>query len=361
MKLFKIQKAFFSSKLINKKMNPGNILCSKFNTKYNTAPFSQIKLEDYKPAFEETIKKAKLEIDEIISNTEEPNFKNTIEALDFSGEQFDRVQSIFSNLNSAETNDEMQKIAQEVSPIISDFENDIAFNEKLFLRVKQVYDKKDTLNLTTEQNTLLDKKYKSFTRNGALLAEDQKEKLREIDRELSKLSLKFGDYVLAETNKYQLHITEEKKLNGLPAALKDAAREVAKSKSLEGFVFTLNYPSFFPFVTYVEDRELRKEITIAYGKKGFQNNEHDTQEIVKRIVELRHERAQLLGYETHAHYVLEERMAESPQKVLAFLEDLFKKAQPSAIKQFKELTDFANEIDKVDQLQNGMGPFTLKS
>jgi peptidyl-dipeptidase Dcp len=336
-------------------MNTLNILTTKFNTRYNTAPFLQIKLEDYKPAFEENIKSAKAEIEGIISNTEEPNFKNTIEALDFSGESLSVTQSIFFNLNSAETSDEMQKIAQEISPILTDFENDIAFNEKLFLRVKAVYEKKDSLNLTTEQMTLLNKRYKSFTRNGALLSDTQKERLREIDRELSKISLTFGENVLAETNKYILHITDENKLKGLPDSAKEAASQLAKSKNLEGYIFTLNFPSYIPFVTYIDDRELRKEMAIAYGKKSFKNDENDNQEILKNIINLRHQRAQLLGYQTHAHYVLEERMAESPEKVFSFLTDLLNKAKPAALQQFTELKDYANTLDGFTDLQKWDG------
>lgn len=357
MKFFKFSKALFSSNIIKMEMNKLNILTTKFQTKYNTAPFSQIKLEDFKPAFEENIKKAKSEIQEIINNKEEPNFQNTIEALDFSGEELSNVQSIFFNLNSAETSDEMQKIAQEVSPLLSDFENDVAFNQDLFQKVKALFEKRETLNLTTEQMTLLTKRYKSFTRNGALLDEAKKEKLREVDRELSKLSLTFGENVLAETNKYHLHVTDESKLKGLPPNIIQKAQEEAKAKNLEGHIFTLNLPSYLPFVTYVEDRELRKEISIAYGKKGCQINEHDNQEIVKKIVQLRHERAQILGYDSHAHYVLEERMAESPEKVMSFLHDLVQKAKPAAQRQFEELTAFANKIENVNQLQKWDGAY----
>jgi len=350
---FRFQKALFSSNII--KMT--NVLATTFNTKYNTAPFSLIKMEDYHPAFYHSISTAKKEIDEIISNSEEPNFKNTIEALDFAGETLNRVQSIFFNLNSAETSDELQKIAQEVSPLLTEFENDISFNEKLFHKVKSVYDKRNSLHLSTEQITLLEKKYKSFTRNGALLPDDKKEKLREVDKELAKLSLKFDENVLAETNKYTLHITEEHRLKGLPATAKEAAEELAKSKGLDGYLFTLDFPSYYPIVSYVEDRELRKEMSIAYGKKGFQKNEHDNQDVIKNIVRLRHYRAELLGYDSHAHYVLEERMAESPDKVFSFLNDLKEKAKPSAFKQFSQLTAFATETDGINELHKWDGPF----
>jgi len=327
------------------------ILTTPFQTKHNTAPFSQIKLEDYAPAFIENIASARAEIDAIANNHEAPTFENTIVALDFSGEQLDRLSSIFFNLNSAETCDEMQKIAQEVSPLLTEFSNDVALNENLFKRVKAVYDQKDSLTLTPEQTTLLDKKFKGFSRDGALLNEADKLVLREIDTELAKLKLTFGENVLAETNNYQLHITNEADLKGLPEGAKEMARSLAKSKELEGWIFTLDFPSYLPFVTYVENRELRKELAIAAGKKAFQDNEFDNKENVKRIVTLRHKRAKLLGYESHSHFVLEERMAQNPEKVKTFLNDLLQKAKPAAQKEFAQLTAFAKELDGIENLE----------
>jgi len=334
-----------------------NILTSTYNTKYNTAPFSQIQMSDYQAAFESTIAAARAEIDDITNNPEKPTFENTIEALDFSGQPLDRLSSIFFNLNSAETSDEMQKIAQEVSPILTAFSNDISLNEILFQRVKAVYDQKDELTLTTEQTTLLDKKYKNFARNGALLSEDKKSRLREIDTELAKLKLTFGENVLAETNNYELHITNEDDLKGLPEGAIEMARSLAETKEKEGWIFTLDFPSYLPFVTYAENRELRKEITIAAGKKAFQNNEFDNQAITLQIAKLRYERANLLGYETHAHFVLEERMAQHPNQVTTFLSDLLAKAKPAAEKEFAELTAFAKELDGIDQLEKWDGPY----
>src|SRR5574343_175418 len=333
------------------------LFLKKFTTNHNTAPFCKIKLSDYKVAFEKTIALARNEISNITNNIEAPTFQNTIEALDYSGEQLDRLSSIFFNLNSAETCDEMQKIAQEVSPLLTEFSNDIALNEELFKRVKAVYDQKDILELTTEQATLLDKKFKGFSRNGALLSEEDKLKLREIDTELAKLKLTFGENVLAETNNYQLHITNEADLKGLPDGTKEMAASLAKSKNLEGWIFTLDFPSYLPFVTYVENRELRKEIAIAAGKKSFQDNEFDNKENVKRIVELRHKRANLLGYQSHSHFVLEERMAQNPEKVQSFLNDLLEKAKPAAHKEFAELTAFAAALDGIDQLEKWDGAY----
>ncbi|WP_281231815.1 M3 family metallopeptidase [Flavobacterium gelatinilyticum] len=334
-----------------------SILTQYFNTKHNTAPFSQIKIEDYVPAFQEGIALAKAEIDAITNNPDAPTFENTIAAMDYSGDILDRLSSVFFNLNSAETNDEMQKIAQEVSPWLSEFGNDIRLNAELFARVKAVYDQKESLNLNPEQTTLLDKKYKSFSRNGANLPEDKKNQLREIDKELSKLSLQFGENVLAETNNFELHLTDEKDLAGLPEGTIEAARLLAKNQEKEGWIFTLDYPSYVPFLTYADNRELRKKMAIAFGAKGFQNNEFDNQENVLKIAKLRHERANLLGYKTHAHFVLEERMAESPEKVFSFLNDLLAKAKPAAQKEFAELTAFAKELDGIEQLEKWDGAY----
>ncbi len=333
------------------------ILTRKFTTKHNTAPFSKIKIEDYKPAFQEGIALAKAEIDAIINNLEAPTFTNTIEAMEYSGAILDRISSIFFNLNSAETNDEMQKIAQEISPILSEFGNDITLNEDLFKKIKTVYDQKETLHLNTEQTTLLDKKYKSFSRNGANLSEDKKSQLREIDMELSKLKLTFGENVLAETNNYELIITDKANLKGLPEGTIEAAASLAKSKEIEGWIFTLDYPSYIPFVTYADNRELRKEMAIAAGKKAFQNNEFDNQEITLKIAKLRFERANLLGYKTHSHFILEERMAQNPDKVKTFLNNLLAKAKPAAEREMAELTAFAKELDGIEKLEKWDGTY----
>mgnify|MGYP006330476191 FL=1 len=334
-----------------------SILTHHFNTKHNTAPFSKIKNEDFLPAFQKGIELAKAEIDAIVRNPIKPTFENTIEALDFSGDVLDRISSIFFNLNSAETNDEIQKIAQEVSPLLSEFGNDVRLNPDLFARVKTVYEQREKLNLNQEQTTLLDKKYKSFSRNGANLPEDKKNQLREIDIELSKLSLQFGENVLAETQAYQLHITNEADLAGLPDGTIEAALSLAKSQEKEGWIFTLDYPSYVPFVTYADNRELRKKMAIAFAAKGFQNNEFDNQEIVLKIAKLRFDRAQVLGYATHAHFVLEERMAESPEKVKTFSNDLLAKAKPAAEREFSQLTAFAKELNGIDQLQKWDGAY----
>lgn len=334
-----------------------NILTQKFVNKHNTAPFSQIKMDDYLPAIKEGIAQTRSEIDAIVANPETPTFENTVVALEFAGQTLDRITSIFFNLNSAETSDQMQKIAQEVSPMLTELSNDITLNTALFERIKTVYNQKDELALSTEQAMLLDKKYKNFSRNGALLPENKKARLREIDTELAKLKLTFGENVLAETNAYQLHITKAEDLSGLPEGTIEAARTLAKSQEKEGWIFTLDMPSYQPFITYADNRELRKTLAIAYGKKGFQDNAFNNENNVLRIANLRHERANLLGYKTHADFVLEERMAQTPEKVKAFLNDLLTKAKPAAEREFKQLTAFAEKQDGITQLEKWDGAY----
>lgn len=318
---------------------------------FDTAPFTQIKNEHFAPAIKQLIIDTKEEVNAIVENTDAPTFANTVEALENTGQQLDRATSVFFNLNSAETNDEIQKIAQELSPLLTEFGNDLLLNEALFKKVKTVYDARESYDLTGEQKMLLDKQYKGFSRNGANLSDDKKTKLRKIDAELSKLKLTFGENVLAETNAYQMHITNEADLAGLPDGVKEAAAQTAAEKELKGWVFTLDYPSYVPFVKYAENRELRKELSLAFGARAFQKNDNNNEQNVLDIVNLRHQRAQLLGYESHAHFVLEERMAETPQKVLSFLKELMVKAKPAAQKEFNELEAFAKELDGIDQLQ----------
>tara|TARA_B100000497_G_scaffold97366_1_gene109559 strand:- start:273 stop:2303 length:2031 start_codon:yes stop_codon:yes gene_type:complete len=328
-----------------------SLLNKRFETPYNTAPFSNIKTEDFLPAFVKAIKVANIEIAKITDSKETPTFKNTIEALDYSGESLDRISSIFFNLNAAETNERIQKIAQEVSPLLTDFSNDIALNSPLFERVKLVYNTRKTLNLSEEQKILLEKKYKGFSRNGANLGKKDKETLREIDKELSKLKLSFGENILAETNRYELLITDQSDLDGLPDGAIEAAKQTAVEKNKKGWLINLDYPSYIPFMTYSKKRALRKELALAFGRKGFQNDALDNQEIVLRIAQLRFKRAKLLGYNTHAHFVLEERMAKTPKNVCDFLENLLEKALPAAKKEFQELESFAKRTEGINRLE----------
>ncbi|AXG67947.1 oligopeptidase A [Kordia sp. SMS9] len=328
------------------------VLTHKFLTKHTTAPFFQIDESEFVTAIDSEIANAKKQIEQIVANEQPPTFENTIEALEYSDEQLDRITSIFFNLNSAETNENIQKMAQEISPKLTEFSNDIVLNEGLFERVKTLHAQKDTLNLTTEQHTLLDKKFKSFSRNGANLSKDKKEILREIDKKLSKLSLTFGENVLAETNKFQLHLTDEKDITGLPNGALEAAKSIAKSQDKDGWIFTLNYPSYIPFMKYADNRELRKQMATAFGSKAFKGDELDNKANVLEIAKLRHQRANLLGYETHAHFVLEERMAKTPEKVISFLNELLEKAKPAAEREFSQLSNFAKKLDGISALQS---------
>ena len=328
-----------------------SILNEHFNTVHNTAPFSQIKIEDYLPAFEVAIQQTRAEMDAISKNPEPASFANSIEAMAFAGLSLDRISNIFFNLHSAETNDEMDRIAQEVAPKLSELANDITLNLQLFERVKAVFESRAKLRLTVEQETLLEKSYKDFVRNGALLNDLQKEKLRKIDAELAVVKLQYGENVLAETNAYQLQILDEADLAGLPEGTVEAAKGLAESLEKEGWIFTLDYPSYIPFVTYADNRKLRQEISIAAGSKAFQANNYNNEANVLRIVNLRYQRAQLLGYATHADFVLEERMAQTPEKVTSFLQNLLVKAKPAALRELKELQEFASKLDGIGTLE----------
>lgn len=321
-------------------------------TPFNTPPFSAIKNAHFKPAIIELIDAAKAEIEAIVAQKTISTFSNTIESLEKAGKQLDRVSSIFFNLNSAETNDEIQALAREISPLLTEFSNDILLNEALFSKVKAVHDATVLDTLNTEQKMLLDKTYKGFVRNGALLNDAQKDELRKIDVELSQLSLTFGEHVLAETNAYELIIENGADLAGLPQFVIDQAAETAKEKGHENkWVFTLDYPSYVPFVTYSAKRSLRKELSMAAGSKAFKGDENDNQDIVKQIATLRHQRAKLLGYDTHAHFVLEERMAESPKKVMGFLSEIGTYGKGGAERDVKEVADYAKRLDGIEELQ----------
>ena len=329
-------------------MNP---FLLKYKTPFETIPFSKIKNKHYLPAFKKGIEIAQSEIQQITSNPDSPTFENTIEAMEKTGEIINKVTSAFFNLNSANTNDEMQSIAQEISPLLTAHSNDIMMNIELFHRIKIVHDS-GFEGLTKEQKTLLTKTYKSFVRNGANLNDNDKRRLREIDTKKAQLSLTFGENVLNENNEFKLIIDQEKDLTGLPKSVIEAASINANNEGHENkWMFTLDYPSYIPFMTYAENRSLRKQMYRAFNSKGFQDNDNNNIEIVRKIAKLRAERAQLLGYQSHAHYVLEERMAESPTKVMDFLNDIQSKAISHARKEFDELSAYANKLDQIEQIQ----------
>ncbi len=329
-------------------MNP---FLEKFDTPFETVPFDKIKTAHFKPAIEAAMAEGKAEVKAITGNAEAPTFANTIEALERAGAKVNIVAGVLSNLNSAETSPEIQELAKDIFPMITEYGNDILLDETLFARIKAVYEQKETLSLSAEQATLLDKTYKSFVRNGANLNDTDKQKLREIDVALSKLSVQFGQNVLADTNAYTMHLTNEDDLEGLPDQVREAAAMTAKQMEKEGWVFTLQYPSYVPFMTYASKRELREKLAKAYAKRGCQGNDNDNQKIVKDFALLRYERANLLGYATHADFVLEQRMASTPKAVENFLNDLLKHAKPAADKEMQELAAYAKKLDGIEEMQ----------
>jgi len=335
----------------NKNNMNSNPLLSEFKTVHQTPPFQLIEEEHYIPAFTEAIKEAKEDVDKIISNSEAPTFENTILAMEYAGENLSRIANIFFNINSANTNDNIQNIASEVSPMLTAHSNDIWLNEALFAKVKSVFDAKEENNYNQEQLKLIEDTYKGFVKRGALLTGEEKERYREITTELSKLTLTFGQNVLAETNAYELHITDEKELAGLPDAIIAAAAADAKAKEKEGWVITLQFPSYVPFMKYADNRALRKELYMAYSMRANKGNDHDNNDVVKQIVNLRLEKAQLFGFKSHAAYVLEDRMAQTPEKVNAFLEELLDKSLPFAKEEVKEVETYANAHGLKGKLQ----------
>ncbi|MDE0558880.1 M3 family metallopeptidase [Algoriphagus sp. NF] len=328
-----------------------NPLLDKFEAPFETAPFNQIKTEHFLPAIQKSIELAKDEV-KAIKASPLPTFENTIEALDRAGEKLGVIAGIFFNLNSAETNEEIQKLAREISPLLTEHSNDILLDKELFERVEQVHSQKEQLNLSPEQETLLSKTYKSFVRNGANLNEEDSQKLRKIDQELAQLSLKFGEHVLAETNRYVRFVENESEVEGLPESIKEAAAQTAEEKGKAGqWAFTLDYPSYVPALTYLKNRELRKELFIAYNTKSSKGDELDNKSVIKDILQLRYERAKLLGYQSHAYFVLEERMAKTPKEVLEFLENLLEKAKPKAKEDVSEVAAFAKKLDGIERLE----------
>lgn len=298
-----------------------------YNTPWDVPPFDKIHNEHYMPAFEKGIADQKVEVGKIRDNSAAPTFENTIEALEASGELLTRVSDVFFNINDAETNDSLQAVAKDVAPKLSALNDDIYLDPKLFTRVKTVYDARKKLKLTPEQMRLLEETYKQFVRGGANLKETDKKEFRDINERLSVLSLKFGENILAEENRYQLVVDNQADLKGLPQGAIDAAAELAKDKGKEGeWVFTLQKPSLIPFLTYADNRALREKIYRAYFTRGDNNDELDNKEILREMATLRAKRAMLLGYKSHADYVLDDNMAKTPKHVYDLLDELWKPA-----------------------------------
>ena len=319
-----------------------NPLLTESKLPFGAPQFDKIRNEHYMPAFEQGIAEAKAEIDAIANNPEAPTFENTIEAMEYSGETLDRVSSIFYNLMEADVNEQMQQIAEEVAPMLNDYSMYVSLNEKLFERVKAVYEQRDSLALGEDQLKLLENTYRSFTRNGANLQGEDREKYSRISEELSLTTLAFQKNLLAATNAYVLNITDSTKLDGLPAYVVDAAAESAAEKGLEGWAFTLDYPSYSPFMKYCNDRELRRQMYMAYGSRAV-GGEYSNCENVSKIIDLRIQSAQLLGYRTYADYALEVRMAKDAGTVNKFLADLMNPSLPYARADVKMVEDFARK------------------
>ncbi|MFK7953536.1 MAG: M3 family metallopeptidase [Ekhidna sp.] len=329
-----------------------NPLLSKFDTPYEMPPFSEIKEEHYIIAIEQALEEAKSEIEAIIKNEDAPSFFNVIEAMENAGERLQRNTTILFNLNSAETNKEIQKITQELSPKLSAFSSEVKQNLELFAKVKTVYEQKDDLNLNSEQLKLLRHSYLDFVRRGVELEGTKKERFKEISIELSKQSLKYGENVLAETNAFELIVENEDDLSGLPADVKNRAELAAAQKGLANkWLFTLQAPSYIPFMEHADNRALREQMYHAYMSKCVKGNEHDNQDLVLDIVRLKSELAELLDYSTFAHYILEERMAEKPEVVIDFLNDLLDKSLPKAKEEVEEIKAFMEERGANHDLQ----------
>ena len=333
------------------KIEAENPLVKEWNTPFQTPPFNSIKTEHYKPAMLYAIEQAKQEVNAIIVNRARPDFENTIVALERAGGLLNRISGVFFNINECMTSDQLQQIYMEIIPDLTAYGNDVSMNPLLFAKVKEVYDQRDDIALTTEQRMLLEKTYKSFIRSGALLEGAAKEEYRKVSEELSMLTNQYQMNVLAEQNAFFLNITNKKDLAGLPDYVIAAAREEAKARKQKGWTFTLQYPSFSPFMQYADNRDLREKMWRASAFEANNNNDKDNKEIARKIANLRLRMAQLLGYSSYAEYALEERMAQNPQTVNKFINDLFEASMPFAEKEMKEVQDYANAHGFVGQIQ----------
>lgn len=335
------------------KRQTNNPLLKPFTAPFHTPPFDQIKLSDYKPAFDEGIKQHKKEIEVIVNNTEEPTFENTIMALDRSGELLDRVSSIFFNLYAAVTSDEMQEIAMEVSPMVTAHSDEISMNPQLFARIKSLYDRKESLGLDSLALRTLELYYNDFVRGGANLSAEDQSKLKQVNAELAKLSLQYGDRLLKETNAFVLEIDKEEDLAGLPETAIIAAAAEAKKRGLEGkWVFTVHKPSLIPFLQYAKNRQLREKLYKGYYMRGDNNNENDNKGIVAQMVNLRLEKAKLLGFDTYASYVIDKNMAKTPQNVYDFMGRVWGPALKVAKQELAEMQAIANKEGMKEKLES---------
>lgn len=345
--MHKIIKSFLimaiSTAAISASAQEENPLLQDWNTPHQAPPFSKIENRHYAPALREAIKEAEANIKKITSQRGTPTFENTIVALETASEKLERISNILFNLNECNTNPEMQQIVMELSPELTRFSNSVSMNEKLFARVKNLYERREQLGLNTEQMTLLENSYKSFERNGVNLSKGDKKLFAQYSEQLSQLSQQFNQNVLADNNSYTLHITNAKDLSGLPQDVVNAAREEAQSRGLEGWVFTLAYPSYGPFITYADNRDLREQMWRAYNSRGNRGGETDNNEIIRQMVDLRYQTAKLLGYSNYTEYVLKERMAETPENLAKFLEGLLNSCREPAMRDLMYVQRFATK------------------
>jgi len=325
-----------------------NPFFEKYTTPYGTIPFDKIKTVHFEPAIKEGIRQHNLEIEAITDNKEIPTFENTIVAYEKSGRLLNRVSTTLGNLLSAETNDDLQELAKDIMPLLSEHSNNITLNEKLFSRIKAVYEQKDNIPLTTEQKQLLENSYTDFIRNGANLQGEAKEKYRELTKKLSLLTLQFGENLLKETNDYKLVLTHKDQLAGLPESAINAAAETAREKGTEGWVFTLQAPSYGPFMMYADNRDLRHELYMAYNTRCTHDNETGNLEIVRELANTRMEIAQLLGYRNYAEYTLKERMAQNSNAVYKLLNQLLDAYTPTAKQEYAEVQSLATQLEGKD-------------
>lgn len=329
-----------------------NPFFAEFDTPYGVPPFDKIKTEHYMPAFIEGMRQDSLEIEAIANNPEPPTFANTIEALEYSGEMLERVSDVFFNLYSADTDKDMDAIAEKVTPLLSDHSDNICLNAALFKRIKAVYDMRDSLNLNHEQMRLLEKKYQSFVRSGANLSDEQKARLREINKELGLLDIKFAGNVLAETNAYQKWIDNEQDLDGLPQDVKNAAAEEAAAAGQPGkWLFTTQKSSFIPVLQYCANRELRKELLIAYTMRGNNNNANDNKSVINQTVRLRVEKAKMFGFDNPADMILETSMAKNSKNVMDFLPSVWEPSLAQAKKEAAELQKLMDAEGRGEKLE----------
>jgi peptidyl-dipeptidase Dcp len=314
-----------------------NPILQYWQTPFETPPFHLIRTDHFEPAAKEAIKLGRKEIKAITENPDSPTFENTVAALDLTGENLGRVAAILFNLNSAETSSELQTVARKVSPMLTRFSNEITLNEKLFARIKEIHDSRSLALLSSEEQMLVERKFRNFLLGGAGLKDQKKNRFRKITLELARLSLRFEENVLRETNSFELHITDSSDLAGLPESIIEMASADAKQRKMDGWIFTLHYPSYMPFMQYSEKRHLREKLLKAYSSRSFNANKNDNRTLVRRIANLRLEIANLLGFRSFAEMTLGDRMAENPDRVESFINELYHESHPAALMDHQNL------------------------